>query len=440
MRLFLVAWTLVITFSSFVVHAQENVSAFRIAEPGKSVEKSLKAVPLFGSILKGNSVVGKILIVREGEGIEVELDGLIKKIPGISNKLRFDWKTSSISVDLNNLNLTSKPKNSNQGTVKNLKLEKLFDTKQFNRKIADLEAQQNRLSKELVQSKANASDSENKRVKLEGTLNNIQSQLSELQKLYEQAKSELNEKTAKLEDNEGKLAKASENNSKRVSELETLSSSLTQTTNYQKDEIENLKSKLASFENTKAHNDSQLDEYKAQIAKLEKEVSLKVARVQELEAELSTEETPPSEINQDGLENLKHNLETANQEAEVMRNKIAKLENKIAELITENKNVVNETSAAEVQSLTEKIKSLENELNKTTDLQPKVIELEKEIETKDSLIKGLREENQKLTSVNFATTSQKKSNKIDIKINENSSCKNEKNELLRTLCEDLEND
>ena len=209
MRLILFVWIFVLTVTSFVAHAQENISAFRIVEPGKSIEKSLKAVPLFGSILKETSVVGKILIVREGEGFEVELDGLIKKIPGNSNRMLFDWKTRSISVDLKNLKLTSKPKNSNEGTLKKLKLEKLFDTKQFNRKIADLEAQSSRLTKELEQTTENASDSENKRVELEGTLADIQSQLSDLQKQYEQAKSELNEKTAKLEDNKGKLTKAS---------------------------------------------------------------------------------------------------------------------------------------------------------------------------------------------------------------------------------------
>jgi len=401
MRLILFVWIFFLTVTSFAVQAQSSVSVFKIIEPGESLNKTLSKVPLFGSVLKETSVVGKILIIREENGVEVELDGITKKISGNSNIIEFDWKLVKISADLKKLELITNPKKNTEGQTKRLKLERIFDSKPLNLKIAKLESEINQISKELEQSKANASDSENQRVKVEETLALIQSQLNDLQNQYEQAKSELNEKTAKLEDNEGKLAKASENNSKRVSELETLSSSLTQTINYQKDEIKNLKSKLASLESTKANNDSQLGEYKAQITKLEKVVSSKVARVQELEAELSTEEKSPSEINQDELNNLKTNLESAAQEANEMRNKIVGLESQISELTTKNNTISKELAEA---------KSKAGSQDEIKLLKTKIEELENDIENANLALKQTEERNVQLSQAVAALASGKNPN------------------------------
>ena len=393
MRLILFVWIFCLTVTSFAVQAQSSISVFKIIEPGESLNKTLSKVPLFGSVLKETSVVGKILIVREANGVEVELDGITKKISRNSGILEFDWKLVKISADLKKLELITNPKKNTDGQTKRFKLERIFDSKPLNLKIAKLESEINQISKELEQSKANASDSENQKVKVEETLATIQSQLNDLQNQYEQAKSELNEKTAKLEDNERKLANAPENNSKRVSELETLSSSLTQTINYQKDEIENLKSKLASFESTSAENDNSLAESKARISELEKEISFNAARVQELEAELSAKGTSSSEVNRDDLNNPNANLGSATHEANEMRAKIDGLESQIKKLTT-----ANNTISKELEAALNRVAKIKNEKSALEAKQQEIPSLKTQVKTLKDRVTQLTNKNQTLTA------------------------------------------
>lgn len=376
-------------------YAQENISAYKIVEPGESLNKALSSVPLFGSILKDGSVSGKILIVRKNDKIEVELHGVTKEINSRSSSFKFNWKKFSVSVDLDKLKASTKQLSSDSGK-NNYELLKLFDSELLNDEITALTGQVSNLEKQTKEFQAASAKSADEKQAIEKTLAGLQTDFEDLQTKHSEAQNQLTQKTAQLAESDGKIAKASENNSKRISELKTLSSSLTQTINYQKDEIENLKSKLTSFESTKADNDNSLAEYQARIAELEKEISSRVARVQELEAELSTRETSSSEINQDELNNLKTNLESATQEANEMRNKIVGLESQINELTTKNNTISKELAEA---------KSKAGSPDEIKLLKTKIEELENDVKTANLALKQTEEKNVQLSQAVAALAS-----------------------------------
>ena len=414
MRLLVLTLVLLTSVSFNSAHAQENISAYKIVEPGQSLNKALSSVPLFGSIVKDGSVSGKILFVRKNDKIEVELDGVTKEINSRSSSFKFNWKNISVSVDLDKLKASTKQLSSDSAK-NNYELLKLFDSELLNDEIAALRGRASELEKQTKEFQAASAKSTDEKQAIEKTLARLQTDFEDLQTKYSEAQNQLTQKTAQLAESEGKLANAPENNSKRVSELETLSSSLTQTINYQKDEIENLKSKLTSFESTKAENDNSLAESKARISELEKEISFNAARVQELEAELSAKGTSSSEVNRDDLNNPNANLGSATHEANEMRAKIDGLESQIKELTTANNTISKELEVAlnglakiknekaaleakeqEVLSLKTQVKSLNDKL---TELTKKNQSLAAELNTALETIKAAANSSNKVKKV-----------------------------------------
>lgn len=265
----LVFFTLLLLISAMFTdaYAQENISAYKIVEPGQSLNKALSSVPLFGLVIKDGSISGKILIVRKNDKIEVELDGISKQVNSRSSIFKFDWKNSSVSVDLDKLKASTKSL-INDSDDENYELVKLFDSQPLNAKVTSLETEINGLEMELEQYSANALNSKSEINKFEKKLANSQSRVSELEASNKDLKNENQDLKLKLSDTESRitdlekrnktikgemkqlktqlkekkesLLKTAKNSSKRILELETVAETSNQTIKDQSERIASL--------------------------------------------------------------------------------------------------------------------------------------------------------------------------------------------------------
>ena len=466
-----------VLFQAPAAQASNEISIFLVSKnKNATVEDALLSVPIFGKIL-GDKLENQALIIQQKkEENLIFFLGSAKAFPKTKTELSVVSANTEYRFNISS-KAFKKRRADSDSAWKTINLIELYN----NDEIKKLLEEAANLKEQLEQTSNEAIESRKKKTELEQDLADLQLQLKDAQQKQAQAKAELSrqgevkqlladlegqlkssqlqhdkeknelsKKTAELVASRDRALKASEGNAKRVSELEALSSNLSETINYQKGEIEGLKSRLETAENNEAFDQSVVDKYEVQLAKLEKEILLKSSQIEELEAKLSTNEALSSETTNEQVIQLETSLEAKAQEVGDLQNKIVGLQSQISELTARIEKASNSPEVVqsnakiqdEAKSLNEQIKLLEDELSKTNNLRTRIEELENEVKLKDTLIYSLREEAQGLRSTKgqFTAAPPQNSNISDNTISGDIDCGSEKNELFKTLCEDLKND
>ena len=306
----------------------ENVEVYFIEEKkNNSLEKSLRSVPLFGSIVKENSVVGKTVIVKKKGGrTEILFAGKNFQL-NQGDDLSFEWSGNDIAINLRAKTVKSINKANNGKTE--FQLRKVYDTKNLEAEIesvlVNLKAEQNKnneLSKEL-ENKANQLDMNSDK------LNIALQSLTEREIEVKKEKEKSSVLSSEVLSNQSEIVTLKN----MILELEEKASSEKKNLSDRSQEIKNLKSQLSILNLKTEDQEGLIEQYKGK---------------------LEDAETALNEIQE---KNLSAKLELANQEINFLKEKLKdqKKSLKSLEVLQENNRTI---------ELTEKLSGLQLELQK----------------------------------------------------------------------------
>jgi chromosome segregation ATPase len=346
-----------------IANATESVSAYFIEElKSNSVGKSLRSVPLFGSLLKENSIVGRVIIAKRNKGAyEISFSGKKIRTRQKGNTVQFTWHTNEISADFQQRTVSAENRENKSRVDYALRL--IFDTSKYDSLI--------KTSSDLLKQEKKNNE------KLQTQLKLKTSELGELVNEFEMSKNELRTSNRNIQE-------------KMEETLKLNDEILSQTA-----ESKLLKSRIVELEKSIVEEKTEAKLLVKQRNMLEEQLLSSQGNINELAASLS--------VNRKQLESSRAELQEI--KAQDLVNKIALADQEISHLNTmlQQKNI-------QLNSLTEQLKK-----DRTEELSEKVKDLEVEIESyknqvklgslsDDDRNKILKSENIKLKQANLELT------------------------------------
>ena len=359
-----VALALFYTLGVFkIAVATEAVSAYFIEElESDSVGKSLRSVPLFGSLMKENSIVGRVIIAKRNKSsYEIFFSGKKIRTKQQNSTVQFTWNGNKITANFQQNTIQSQNEETNSRANYSLKL--LFDTSKY-------EALIQTSAKSLAREKQNS---------------------EQLEEQLELKTNDLRKLTGELKTAEGKLSANNQIIKEKTEEAKKLN-----------DEILNLASESKLLNNRISDLEKSIVEEKTEAKllvrqrnMLEEQLMNSQENIDELTASLS--------VNRKQLESSRADLEEIR--AQGLVNKIALANQEIDHL-----NTMLQQQNIQLDSLMEQLKK-----DRTEELSEKVKDLEVEIESyknqvkigslsDDDRNKILKLENMKLKQANLELT------------------------------------
>ena len=359
-----VALALFYTLGVFkIAVASEAVSAYFIEElESDSVGKSLRSVPLFGSLMKENSIVGRVIIAKRNKSsYEIIFSGEKIRTKQQNSTVQFTWNGNKITANFQQNTVQSQNEETNSRTNYSLKL--LFDTSKY-------EALIQTSAKSLSREKQNS---------------------EQLEEQLELKTNDLRKLTGELKTAEGKLSANTQIIKEKTEEAKKLN-----------DEILNLASESKLLNN-------RISDLEKSIVEEKTEAKLLVRQRNMLEEQLMNSQENIDELTA-SLSVSRKQLESSRAELEEIRaqglvNKIALADQEIDHL-----NTMLQQQNIQLDSLMEQLKK-----DRTEELSEKVKDLEVEIESyknqvkigslsDDDRNKILKLENMKLKQANLELT------------------------------------